>query len=141
METASHTVLLVEDDPDVRLAMADLLEDEGYRCIVAGDGVDALDVLGRQTPSLIMADLLMPRMNGIELLDRLRRDRRLRHIPTIVMTAASERIAGMRLEDLNAPILHKPIDADIMRQMLAARCPLPPNGGGTAEARARQLTK
>jgi CheY-like chemotaxis protein len=112
-------VLVVEDDPDVRQAMADLLEDEGYDCIVAQHGLDALETLGSWTPSLLLVDLLMPVMNGVELIARVRRDARWSNLPIVVMTAAGERLIGVDLESLNVPVLRKPVDIASLGRLLA----------------------
>jgi CheY-like chemotaxis protein len=112
-------VLVVEDDADIRSAIADLLHDEGYECIVAEHGVDALEVLGRQTPSLVITDLLMPLMNGVELIGRLRSDARWSALPVVVMTAQGQHIIGVDLESLRVPILQKPVDIARLAKVLA----------------------
>ena len=112
-------VLLVEYDPDIGPAMAELMEDEGYDCILAENGVDALEILGRRTPSLLLVDLLMPGMNGVELIAHVRRDARWSDLPIVVMTAAGENILGLQLESLNLPILRKPVDLASLAQVLA----------------------
>jgi CheY-like chemotaxis protein len=112
-------VLLVENDRDIRQAMTELLEDEGYECIVAEHGHAALDVLSRQMPSLLLIDLLMPIMNGVELITRLRRDPRWSDLPMVVMTAAGDRIIGVDVESLNVPVLRKPVEIGSLVQVLA----------------------
>ena len=112
-------VLVVEDDPDIRQAMAELLEDDGYECLLAEHGLDALETLRRRTPSLVLTDLLMPVMNGVELIARLRTDARWSSLPIVVMTAAGERIIGVDLETLNVPVLRKPVDIRSLAQVLA----------------------
>jgi len=112
-------VLLVEDDADIRGAMAELLQDEGYDFILAEHGLDALEALDRQTPSLLLTDLLMPVMNGVELIARLRDEPRWADLPIVVMTAAGDRIIGVELESLNLPVLKKPVDVEDLAQMLA----------------------
>ena len=112
-------VLVVEDDPDIRQALAELLEDEGYECMLAQDGLAALETLGRRIPSLLLVDLLMPGMNGAELIARVRRDDRWSHLPIVIMTAAGERIIGVELESLNAPVLRKPVDVAKLAQLVA----------------------
>jgi CheY-like chemotaxis protein len=114
-------VLLVEDDGDIRQAMAELLEEEGYECIVAEHGRAALDILSRQMPSLLLIDLLMPIMNGVELITRLRRDPRWSDLPMVVMTAAGDRIIGVDVESLNVPVLRKPVEIGSLVQVLARR--------------------
>ena len=115
-------MLVVEDDPDIRQAIAELLEDEGYDCMLAEHGADALETLGRRTPSLLLVDLLMPVMNGVELITRVRRDARWRHLRIVVMTAASERIIGVELASLNVPVLSKPVDVASLAQVVARHC-------------------
>jgi two-component system, chemotaxis family, chemotaxis protein CheY len=112
-------VLLVEDDADIRSAMAELLHDEGYDFILAEHGLEALDALDRQTPSLLLTDLLMPVMNGVELIARLRDEPRWADLPIVVMTAAGDRIIGVELESLNLPVLKKPVDIDDFAEMVA----------------------
>ena len=72
----SRLVLIVDDDRDVRDAMAELLQDEGYECLQAKNGLEALAVLKVERPGLLLVDLIMPIMNGVDLLVRLRQDRR-----------------------------------------------------------------
>ena len=61
-------VLVVNDDPDIRETLAEVLADEGYAVHTAGDGVDALELLtaGRARPSVILLDFMMPRCDGAE---------------------------------------------------------------------------
>jgi CheY-like chemotaxis protein len=113
-------VLIVDDDRDVRDAMAELLSDEGYECLHAKNGLEALAVLKHERPGLLLVDLIMPVMNGVDLLVRLRQDPCLRDIPVIAMTAANDRMVGVKLD---GPVLHKPIDLTLLSQMLAQYYP------------------
>lgn len=112
-------VLLVEDDPDIGPAMAELLEDEGFHCILAQSGINALEILGHRTPSLLLVDLLMPGMSGVELIAHVRADARWSDLPIVVMTAAGENILGLELESLHLPILRKPVDLGSLAHVLA----------------------
>jgi CheY-like chemotaxis protein len=125
----SRSVLIVEDDSDLRQAVAELLEDEGYECLHANNGIEALTVLKIQRPDLLVVDLIMPLMNGVDLLARLRHDGSYGDIPVIVMTAANDGMASVKLD---VPVLHKPINVPVLRQMLARYCPL----GNSSEAAA-----
>ena len=58
-------MLVVEDDSDLRQAIAELLEDEGYDCMLAQHGLMPLETLGLRTPSLLLSTSLMPVMNGL----------------------------------------------------------------------------
>jgi signal transduction histidine kinase len=91
-------VLIVDDDPDIRHTLSEALTDAGYRVGTAGDGAEALDLLRSHSPELIILDLMMPRMDGIEFRARQLDDPRLARIPTLVITAFDplrERIVPM----------------------------------------------
>jgi len=81
-------ILVVEDDPDLRQNLADILQDEGYLTRTAENGRDALAILQLdERPSLIVLDLAMPDMNGWQFRDKQRSDVRLIDIPVLVVTA------------------------------------------------------
>jgi CheY-like chemotaxis protein len=111
-------VLVVEDDPDLRDALAELLRDEGFAVSTAENGVRALQHLeGPELPKVIVSDLMMPEMNGWELLDHVRGSDRLRKVPVLVMTAAAEPKVPA-----DVPLVRKPIDIDDMTQRIASYC-------------------
>ena len=107
---ADRSVLVVEDDPELRTIYQEVLSDGGFEVIAARDGVDALEILdGEWTPCVLLLDLRMPRMSGWELVARLRADDRWDHLPLIIV-AAYYRIAE-EAERLGAHAwLQKPID-------------------------------
>ena len=111
----------MEDDGDLGQAVAELIEDEGYRCRHARDGLEALAALNVERPDLLIADLFMPGMSGMDLLRRLQEQPSYRDIPVIAMTAANDRMIGVKL---NVPVLDKPVDLPVLKQMLARYCPL-----------------
>ncbi|HEX2028403.1 MAG TPA: response regulator [Nitriliruptorales bacterium] len=78
-------ILVVDDDPGIRGVLEVALSD--YRTLFAEDGVEALELLARQRVDLILLDLMMPRLDGIETLRRIRGDARLRDIPVVLLTA------------------------------------------------------
>jgi two-component system, OmpR family, response regulator MprA len=80
-------VLVVDDDPDIRAFVADLLADEGYDVRTAANGRDALGVLASWRPDVILLDLMMPEMDGWAFLARQRLHRDLVRIPVVVMSA------------------------------------------------------
>jgi CheY-like chemotaxis protein len=101
------TVLIVDDDRDFGRSVAELLELEGFRAILASDGREALAVLEGVRPQVMLIDLFMPGMNGVELMKVVKNDARWASIPRVVMTAANDRMIGVK-EDL--PVLYKPVD-------------------------------
>ena len=85
---APRTLLLVEDDPEIRESIAEVLREAGRKVVCASDGLDALaklDVVER--PCLILLDLMMPRMDGIEFLRRLNKHPRSKDFPVLVLSA------------------------------------------------------
>lgn len=80
------TVLVVEDTELLRRMYSDSLTQAGYRVLTAADGLEALSTLRTDTPDLILMDLIMPRMGGLEVLDLMRRDPRLESIPVIILS-------------------------------------------------------
>ena len=87
MEGISATVLVVDDDRDIVAAIAKLLELEGYKTVRAYDGIEALEKLSENDIQLILIDVMMPRLDGLSAIMKIR-DRR--NIPIIVLSAKSE---------------------------------------------------
>ena len=81
------TVLVVEDDPSIRASIERVLGAASYRVICAADGIEGLELLRRESVQLVILDLMMPRMNGIEFRDEQCRDPFLAMIPTVLITA------------------------------------------------------
>jgi two-component system phosphate regulon response regulator PhoB len=84
------TLLLVEDDPDLLEILRLTFEMEGYRLVVAEDGEQALDKVKRHAPDLVVLDLMLPKLDGIEVCRRIRADAALQHIPILMLTAKGE---------------------------------------------------
>lgn len=83
------TVLLVEDEPDIRLMTMFMLEGAGHRVVEAGTGADALDALGHQRPDLVVLDIRLPDMEGWEVLKAVRSSERGEELPVLVVSAHS----------------------------------------------------
>ena len=93
----SRTILVVDDEAGVRSMLRDYLSAQGWRPVTAANGRDALQAVRLEKPDLVLLDLLMPEMNGIECLSILRRESQ---VPVIVLTAQVEdadRILGLEL--------------------------------------------
>src|SRR3954466_6642645 len=89
----SCRILVVEDDQDIRDAIATALAEAGYSVRTAHDGGDALDALHRESSAptqLILLDLMMPRVNGWEFLRYKQEDRKIAGIPVLVLTANTD---------------------------------------------------
>src|SRR5256885_6894032 len=83
-------VLVVEDTDDARDVLARMLRLGGFNPVTAENGSVALGELEKRTPDLVLLDLMMPHMNGVQLLDRMRNDPRWADLPVVLLTAVSE---------------------------------------------------
>lgn len=84
-----RTVLVVDDEPDVRLLCRVNLEFEGYRVLEAPDGRAALETLEEDLPDVVLLDVMLPEVDGWQVLERIKDDDRWRDIPVVLLTARS----------------------------------------------------
>jgi len=105
----SHTILVVDDEADVRKFLTAVLEKHGYRVVAAEDGKRAFDAVENERPDLIVLDLQMPEQTGTDFYRRLLKHDALRDIPIIVVSG----LAGRHLA-VSSPfaVFDKPIDPD-----------------------------
>ena len=87
MNTQQGYLLVVEDVPDILVLLHETLKFKGYRVITARNGLEALEVIEKDPPALIITDILMPKMDGFSLVHRLRLDPKTRNIPIIFLSA------------------------------------------------------
>ena len=114
----SLTVLIVDDDADIRETLADVLRDAGYHVLGAANGDDALHQLRRGArPNLILLNLMMPVMNGWEFRERQRQDPMLAAIPVVVISAYSRYTSDGADFDAAAS-LRKPLDITTLIEMV-----------------------
>ena len=93
-------VLIVEDEPDIRDLLAWHLEREGYRVARSGDGAQALREIASQPPDLVLLDLMLPGVSGLEICRRLRQDPATAALPVIMLTAKGDevdRVVGLEV--------------------------------------------
>ena len=116
-------ILIVEDDPDIRETLAEILQDEGYSVSGAANGQEALTHLrsGRPMPRLILLDLMMPVMDGWEFRSEQKQDPALAAVPVIVVSGDGN-IAQKALSVEAAGYLGKPIDLDALLETIEAHC-------------------
>lgn len=119
--TSGGYILVVEDDPDLRLLHVEVLEDAGHAVRSAEDGVEALEVIERHgAPVVLVLDLRMPRMNGWDLAARLRANSEHRDI-SIVVVAAHYQIREEATALGAQAWLHKPVSIDDLATVVG-RC-------------------
>jgi CheY-like chemotaxis protein len=118
---ASCSVLVVDDDRDIRETLQEILETEGYEVQTARNGADGLERARASRPALILLDLFMPVMDGAEFRQRQLQDTALADIPVVVVSAAAgleERIAALRV----AGHLEKPLDIEHLFDVVGRYC-------------------
>ncbi len=114
-------VLIVDDDPDIREALSQALETEGYRVSLAVNGRDAWEKLhSGPPPDLILLDLMMPIMNGVEFLAALRSDPALHGLP-VILVSAFDSVAAAHVHQAQL-YLAKPVDLDTLMDAVACLC-------------------
>lgn len=107
------TILICDDEPALRELIRASLED-GYRFAEASDGITALELVREVEPDVVVLDLMLPRLGGLEVLARLRADEHLRHIPVLVITAWNETREDV-LAAGAADFASKPFDPDVLK--------------------------
>jgi adenylate cyclase len=114
-------VLVVDDDSLNRMLLTTNLKQQGYQVLSAGDGKQALDLLRAQPFDVVLLDLLMPEMDGYQVLERMKQDPILRHLPVIVISALDEMESVIRCIEMGATdYLPKPFDPVLLRARLDA---------------------
>ncbi|MDR1938342.1 MAG: response regulator [Tannerellaceae bacterium] len=114
-QNTSPKLLIVEDNKDLRNLLSSRLK-ENYTILQAGDGAEGLEIAFREIPDMILSDVMMPRMNGIEMSKRIKGDIRTSHIPVILLTAKTG--DESKLEGLTAgadDYITKPFNQEILQ--------------------------
>lgn len=116
-----RSILVVDDDADVRMTLRDFLTQQGFMVHTANDGQHALRVLEKiERPSVVLLDYKMPVMDGRQFLGRIGRDASLRTIPIILLTAYTREWSGAHLEV--ADVLFKPVDLEFLLNSIERVC-------------------
>ncbi len=82
----AKVVLIIEDDPLMARMYQKIFSFEGYQVVSAADGVEGLEKAQSQTPTIILLDIMMPKINGLEVLEKLKKSDLTKHIPVIMLT-------------------------------------------------------
>ena len=120
-----NRILLVEDDQDTRAAMEMLFELEGFKVITAADGQEAYLKAQNEKPDVIVTDINMPNVSGLDLIRLIREDGRLMEVPIVAMSAVEKQYLN-RAKELGAiAVCQKPIEFDkflsLIAQLMSAR--------------------
>jgi putative two-component system response regulator len=111
------TILVVDDEPGIANGLAAALQNWGYKTFAALDGKKALDSVKDHMPDLVLLDVSMPKMDGFEVLKRLKENVQTSHISVIMLTAKTElpdklKAAGLHAQDY----LTKPVELEKVKQ-------------------------
>lgn len=122
MSNADAALLVVDDIEDNRYALTRRLAREGYSNVTtAVDGEQALELLNSKPFDLVLLDIMMPKVNGYQVLERMKADDKLRHIPVIMISAVDEIDSVVRCIELGAEdYLPKPFNPTLLRARVGA---------------------
>jgi adenylate cyclase len=118
---AEASVLVVDDDPINRALLAKTLERDGHRVTTAEDGQEGWELLQREPFDVVLLDVLMPKMDGRDVLEHIEEDAQLRHLPVIMVSALDELETVVRCIELGAlDYLPKPFNPVLLRARISA---------------------
>lgn len=126
MTPAAKRILIVDDEPMLREALAHALRDEGYVTLEAADGREAVERVASERPDLVLMDVMMPVLDGRQALSLIRAAQPRDATPIVMMSAAVGREA---LDASIAGYLAKPFDIDHLLQLVVALIGRPPSSG------------
>lgn len=88
----NKTVLIADDEPNIVVSLEFLLEKDGYRVLLARDGHEALEAIQRERPDLVLLDVMLPRLSGYDVCQRIRQDPALSKVRVIMLTARGREV-------------------------------------------------
>jgi len=115
----SQAIMVVDDSPSVRQLMGFSLTNANYRVVEASNGQEALELFDKEDVSMVITDLNMPKMDGLQLIKELRGGRACRFMPIVLLTSESEQENRQRSKDVGASAwLNKPFKPTQLLQMV-----------------------
>jgi CheY-like chemotaxis protein len=106
-------VLVVDDDPVVIRLVKELLKTQGYAVETAKDGIDAMLMVQKNKPDLIILDIMMPELNGYDVLKTLKFQEEYKKIPIILLTAREQELDKRISQMMGIDYLQKPLDREL----------------------------
>jgi DNA-binding response OmpR family regulator len=121
----SRTVLVIDDDPDIREILQMTLEDSGYRVLCAPDGEAGISCALKEAPDLVIVDMMMPLVSGFVVLERLKHHHQFA-APIIMLTGNDSDQQRVYAEVLGVDVyLNKPVQRTHLLEVVGRFCPLP----------------
>ena len=112
MKTKEKKVLVVDDDPVVVRLVKELLKSQGYQVETAKDGIDAMVIVKKEKPDLIVLDIMMPELNGYDVLRTLKFTNEYKEIPVLLLTAREQELDKRIGEMMGIDYLQKPVNRE-----------------------------
>jgi len=106
----SKELLVVDDEQDVCSVVTEVLASEGFDVVVVHNGVDAIARMYARKPRLVLLDMMIPQMDGLEVLEQMRQDRELQRIPIVAMSAAPSLLETAKNSGADE-VVQKPFEA------------------------------
>ena len=126
--SANKLILVVDDDPDLVEAVSMKLEAKKYRVEKAYDGVEAMAKIKEEKPAVVILDVMMPRKNGWEVCDEIKKNDDLKDIVVVMLTAVAESVKTTSYTHqsgkttLADDYIPKPIDLDALMEIIGDHC-------------------
>jgi CheY-like chemotaxis protein len=106
-------ILIIEDSKATSVVLKEVLESEGHTILLAGDGVAGIALVRREKPDLVLLDLLLPKLNGYEVCNTIKRDNATRHIPVLIISTMDSPESVEKAKLCGAKdFIRKPYDLD-----------------------------
>jgi len=115
----AKTIVVMDDDLALQMVLEIALRESGYDVVLANNGADGLKLLETIKPALIISDIMMPQMDGVETFGRLRERLQDEGIPILILTALNRKPWFSDLEDEGAVILQKPFEVDELINLIS----------------------
>ncbi len=116
---ALHKILVVDDDPYILMSLEFLMKKNGYEVMVARNGNEALELVDKQLPQLVLLDIMMPDVDGYEICRHIKNSKKLKAIKVVFMSAKSRETDIQKGYDLGAALyITKPFSTrELMKQI------------------------
>jgi CheY-like chemotaxis protein len=121
MSEPKGTIFIMDDDLALQKVIEFALRNEGYEVVLASDGQDGMQKLENLSPDLVLSDIMMPNMDGVEVFEHIQERLQEDGIPIIIMTALSRKPWFADLEAEGAVIIHKPFEVDYLLELIKTR--------------------
>ncbi len=114
-----NSIVLVDDEPNIRETVAFILEAEGFEVRTANDGIAGLEMVRRHRPKVVLLDVMMPRMDGYEVCRAIREDAELSEVFVLVLTARGQKADEVRALEVGADLyMSKPFDDEVVLDVI-----------------------